>query len=247
MKYRLPNFLIVGAQKSGTSWLHRALGKSSSVFASEEKELNFFNKRDFASELEAYKQNFPENGVAEYYLETTPHYFQKSKDTFDIAANIKSCLKDPKIIVILRNPVDRYESAYVHHMMKGRIPYTQTIEEMTDQYKMLTLGHYSEILSHWQSNFPEIGVFFYDDLQADRLQLVASVLEYLGVENDIKKRELRFKANAKKKKAARLWDETTSIPFMATELRSRLVEYYADGIRDLQHMTGRDLSHWLVI
>ena len=42
----LPNFLIVGSQKSGTSWLHRSLGRSKHIFASQVKELNFFNQAD---------------------------------------------------------------------------------------------------------------------------------------------------------------------------------------------------------
>mgnify|MGYP000259424808 CR=1 FL=1 len=245
MNHRLPNFVIVGAQKSGTSWLHRALGKSSSIFASEDKELNFFNKPNFDKKLADYKLNFPVSDGTRYYLETTPHYFQNPRESFDIASNIKACLGEPKIIVILRNPVDRYESAYIHHMMKGRIPYSPQIEEMTDQNKMLTLGHYSQILRHWQGIFPDMGVFFYDDLVADRLELIRKVHEHLGVESDVKRRDLKFRSNAKKKKANRLWDEATVIPEMTADLRARLLEYYADGIRELQGMTGRDLSHWL--
>src|SRR5699024_4768664 len=136
----LPNFLVVGSQKSGTSWLHHGLGRSRHVFASEVKELNFFNQPDFdaPAKVTALREHFPaQDPGVRYYLESTPHYFRARPTT---AENIRSLLGSPAMVAVFRNPVQRYESAYIHHMMKGRFPYTATIDQLTDEYSVLSLG-----------------------------------------------------------------------------------------------------------
>lgn len=115
-------------QKSGTTWLHACLRKSAHIFGPTPKELNFFNRPSLESRLKAYANCFPKKPGATYYMESTPHYFQLPREGHDIAVSIKRHLGNPKIIVVFRNPIDRYESAMIHHMMKGRFPYSATIE-----------------------------------------------------------------------------------------------------------------------
>jgi hypothetical protein len=117
----LPNLLIIGAQKCGTTWLHRALNKSEHFWGSTPKELNFFNRA--GNDLAAYEKHFedaPESAIFRY--ESTPHYFRLPKGKIDISGRIRETLGDIPLILLLRNPVDRYLSAYTHHMMKSRLP-----------------------------------------------------------------------------------------------------------------------------
>lgn len=244
----LPNLLIVGAQKSGTTWLHRSLDKSDRIFGSEKKELNFFNQRPFGDpeDLATYERNFSDVPGVVYWLESTPHYFRAAEgDAVDPAANIASTLDDPRIMVILRNPVDRYESAYIHHMMKERFPYADEVADVTDDMNMLNLGFYGRHLDHWLDVFPEMLVLLHDDAVADPVGLVDHVMRWLGLDNDIAADDLMFRTNDKRIKNRRLGHDWQHMPRLTPTARSQLVELYRQDVLHLQSVIGRDLSSWL--
>lgn len=200
---RLPNLLIVGAQKSGTTWLHSCLRKSAHVFGSDPKELNFFTRPDFAKDLDGYAAKFPEKPGATYYLESTPHYFRLPDRKRDIARDIRETLDQPRIMVIFRNPVDRYESAIIHHMLTGRIPYEASVDQVRTELGLVSLGRYGEILDHWRKVFPDIGVFFYDDIVKDPVRFIGNVFDFLGLPNDLSVSDISFRANDKVRKISR--------------------------------------------
>lgn len=106
-----PNFLIIGAQKCGTSSLHNYLSFHPDFKPSLIKELHFFNRMIYFGEsFENYLRNFsgPKNKL---YYESTPAYLYHP----DTAANIYGYLKDVKMIVLLRDPVRRAYSAWNHY------------------------------------------------------------------------------------------------------------------------------------
>ncbi|WP_157772733.1 sulfotransferase family protein [Pseudoponticoccus marisrubri] len=243
----MPNLLIVGAQKAGTTWLHECLGKSGHVFASSPKELNFFNARDHLEKLPEYEAAFKAGRKARWRLESTPHYFRLPEEGLDIAARIHDLLgAEVRLLVMLRDPVERYLSSYTHHMMQGRLSYQAEITEMSDEYRMLGLGDYASILTHWQTVFPRIGVFFYDDLQENAVGLTERVMAHLGTPNDIPARDADFLTNAKsvKKDRTETSREWPSMPVLSEDLERRLAVYYRAEVRALAEWTGRDLSHW---
>lgn len=241
-QYRLPNLLIVGAQKSGTTWLHSALSKSAHVFGSSPKEIGFFNKKMFFDGPELYQTYFPVTDGARYYMESTPHYFRLPGNKVDLAGRIQATLGDVRLIVTLRNPVDRYISAYIHHIMKDRLAPVDEITEMNENFRMLELGRYGEILAHWQGVFSDIGVFFYDDLKNDDMSYFRSVMSFLDLPCDVSARDLDFTTNDKMKKLHRSSIDT--LPEASLDLRRRLGDYYAADIALLEQLTGRDLAHW---
>lgn len=240
----LPNLLIIGAQKSGTTWLHRSLAKSPQIFGSQVKELSFFTSARYRLEPEKYELNFPETRGARYYMESTPHYFRLPKGQVDVPARIKAFLPEtPQMILMLRQPADRYESAYIHHVMKGRQPFVETITEMKEDFAMLKLGFYARILKHWQQYFTDYHIHLYDELKADKHKLVDDIMGELGLVNDIRPADLEFRTNAKTIKMRKQGME--KLPVMDPELRVRLTAHYRDDILELQDLIDRDLSHWL--
>jgi hypothetical protein len=259
---RLPNLLIVGAQKCGTTWLHASLCKSTHIFGSATKELDFFNKPRFSDHIDAYATNFPEKLGASLYMESTPHYFRLPSRKIDIAVRIRDTLNNPKIIVILRNPVHRYESALVHHMMEGRLPYEASINWVRDVFGLVSLGRYGEILAHWQSVLPGIGVFFYDDVVKDSAAFISNIFDFLEVPNDLCTSDIDFRANDKEtkflmiqlaseisiptdkdepNKAEAQWSQ---MPELTRQARIELQLLYLDDIARLERITGRDLTNW---
>lgn len=181
----------------------------------------------------------------QYWFESTPVYFQKPRGRINIAKNIRGELGDIPLLVMLRDPTERYLSAYTHHMMKGRIPHHVTIHEFDDSFKMLCLGRYGEILEYYREYFTKIHVHLYDDLKRDSFHLIGTVMEQLGLSCDLKPSDIDFRANAKDLKAAQAgWDHGV-IPELSIETRQKLNDYYRDDVQKLSAMIGRDLDHWL--
>tara|TARA_R110002074_G_scaffold186721_1_gene352126 strand:+ start:644 stop:1375 length:732 start_codon:yes stop_codon:yes gene_type:complete len=238
----LPNLLIAGAQKSATTWLHQALRKSSRFQASKPKELNFFLDPDYASKINNYAAHFPTIDGVKYAYESSPEYFQLAGENGDIAARIATTIPKAEIVVILRNPVDRYLSAYTHHMMKSRYAYTPVIDVADPSRNMLDFGRYGAILQHWRQVLPQVHVYFFDDFLTDKSAFFGAVLRDLGVENDVSDDDLDFAVNAKARKFKHNnWPE---MPRLSNRLRAELHSFYHDDIVALEQITGRDLSAW---
>lgn len=240
-----PNLLIVGCQKCGTTWLHHALSNHPSVFGSKTKELNYFNRADYAERLDVYLANFPEQDGVEYYMESTPHYFRGPDYPIDVARNIARTLDRPKLIVVFRNPVDRYESAYIHHMMKGRLPYVAMIDNITDDFSMLALGRYTKILMHWRNYFgADLKTMIHDDLVSDPVDFAGQALAHLELENPFSIQDLDFRTNDKNMKVRQMPESWETMPALSERVRNKLNEQYQPGIKSLADLIGRDLSHW---
>jgi hypothetical protein len=244
---RYPNLIVVGAQKCGTTWLHKVLGRSESIFASRVKELNHFSRPSWTDpdKLAAYAANFDTDGSYEYYLESSPSYFVAPRRGLDIPRGIAEVVGNPKLLVALRDPVDRYESAHTHHVMQGRIEYSPTIHDVSDDYSMLSLGMYATHLAHWRSVFPDLKVIFHDDIADDPAGVIDDIMNWLGVPNDLKARHLRARPNSKDRKHRKLGLDWVEMPTLSLSARRQLVDHYADQVEQLSAITGRDLSHWL--
>ena len=244
---KLPNVLIVGAQKSGTTWLHACLKKSPYVFAPEEKELNFFNRRNYLEKLDSYTGLFKESEEP-FRLESSPNYFKPPNEKLNVASNVQSLLPNAKCIVVLRNPIERYLSAYTHHMMQERLDYAEVISEIKDDYGMVSWGRYSGILSNWLNYFPDTHVLLYDDICKNKARVVSSVSDYLGRDLKIKNKDLDFRTNDKNKKSQRLaiskGEHWKKLPALSEDVRQELYDIYSGSINELEQQTGRDLSAW---
>ncbi|WBU55864.1 sulfotransferase domain-containing protein [Paracoccus sediminicola] len=238
----LPNLLIIGAQKCGTTWLHKALGKSERFWGSEKKEIMFWTRK--SRDLEEYQTHFagaPED-VA-YIYESTPHYFRLPRHGNDTGAEIRNALGNIPLLLMLRDPAERYLSAYTHHMMKGRLPQVAVIDDLVEDHGMLRLGRYAEILDHYRALFSSIHVYLYDDLKTDAHGLIRKVFSDLDMTCDITPEMLAFRTNDKKRKMKRL--NISELPVLSDNLRERLNEYYRDEVDRTAEMIGRDLSGWL--
>ncbi|MDP3300683.1 MAG: sulfotransferase [Sulfuricurvum sp.] len=127
MPKNLPNFIVVGAQKSGTTSIHYYLGQHPKLIGSSLKELNYFN-RDlyFGKNLDNYKKAFKGNRN-KFYFESSPSYLYQP----NVAKEIHKVLPDIKLIVLLRDPVKRAYSAWNHYRQYfNSIPLFQEIENM---------------------------------------------------------------------------------------------------------------------
>ena len=134
-----PSFLIVGAQKSGTTSLYHYLSQHPQVFMSSVKEPNFFafegQQVDYrgpagqpasinlysVTDWDDYQRLFADAGAAVALGEASTLYMAVP----GTAERIRQRIPDVRIIAILRDPVDRAFSSYLHCRRTGREPYAE--------------------------------------------------------------------------------------------------------------------------
>lgn len=202
----LPNFLLIGVQKSGTTSVYNYLNQHPQIFLSPLKETNFL-ERDWAS-LEASAKRYPHESC--YSLE---HYQQLFADVADEAAigeaspnylfhyktaipEIKKLVPDAKLLVMLRNPVQRAYSDYLMHVRDSlsELSLEEHLEKRPNTSHTLLKGKYGHQLTEWFQAFPreQFKILFYEDLCQDAQKFTAEIYEFLNVdtsfETDTRKR-----------------------------------------------------------
>ena len=106
-----PSFIIVGAQKAGTSWLHQQLARHPDTSPPSRKELHFFDQdRAYSKGLAFYRSQFPppHRARGRQTFESTPSYLHVPS----VPSRIHHFRPDVRLIAVLRDPVDRAYSAW---------------------------------------------------------------------------------------------------------------------------------------
>lgn len=121
----LPIFVIIGEQKCGTGWLRDRLREHPDAFC-HPREINFFNaRRQFSKGLDWYLAHFSEAAGRQAVGEKSPDYFWIGRKSPDYITNplerLAATLPQARVVLCLRNPVDRAISAINHHLYhRGR-------------------------------------------------------------------------------------------------------------------------------
>jgi Sulfotransferase domain len=197
----LPDFLILGAQKAGTTALYSYLRRHPEITGPAFKEVSFFD-RHYAHGERWYRAHFPirRTGIVG---EASPSYLFHPLAPERVGA----MLPEARLIAILRNPVDRAFSHYQHEVAFGREPLSfedavaREDERMAGElermladpgyfsyawwnYTYLARGRYAEQLERWLAVFPreQLRVLFTDELAEDTAATYRHVLSFLGVD-----------------------------------------------------------------
>jgi hypothetical protein len=177
-----PDFLVIGAQKAGTTWLHHILSSLPGVYVPEAKELHFFD-RGFDWTVLRYLRHFRAEG---FQGDMTPDY-----STLDPATvmKIRRLFPDLKIIFIVREPLERAWSATRMELASqvGRNPSEVREEEMRLcllSNRTISRSDYAATLDAWLAAFPQ-GQFLlldYEKISDDPRSLIKQVVEFVGIE-----------------------------------------------------------------
>ena len=240
---QLPNFIIIGAQKSGTTSLLQYLREHPEIGATHKKEVHFFSWW-YDKGLDWYRAHFPFEGEKPLIGEASPSYLLHP----GVPARLHAVLPDVKLLVMLRNPVDR---AYSHHQMNVRkgvdpLPFEEAIAREPERLRLnngsdlgwrdssfisyLSRGLYADQLEGWLDYFPREHVkvikseaFFADPELGLRealafLDLAPCPLERYDVYNPGTYADMR------------------------PEIRERLTRYFAPHNQHLYELLGEDLG-----
>lgn len=234
----LPNFLGIGAQKAGTNWLWENLRCHPELFLPEEKELHYFNLRFYVS-LASYGSRFSE-GADKIKGEVTPAYSILPKRKIEYISQV---MPDVRLILILRNPIDR---AWSRAKMVLRKPGAKELDigslskheldRAISHPSSIARGSYTKCIDNWMTYFPEnqLHICFFDDIAENPRPLLEGVFQFLGVEHDVE--WARFPYRKVITPGAK-----TLIP---DEYRQRLLELYKFELDALQNRFGAKVAHW---
>jgi hypothetical protein len=182
----LPNFLIIGAAKAGTTSLYYYLRQHPDIFMSAVKEPRYFWQEGLAEgrlEIfgrEAYERLFRDVTSQRAVGEATTHYLNSPTAPERIAAD----LPDVKVIVSLRNPVERAYSSYLGRLQGGSE--RRGLEEaMQAGSYYVESSRYHASLSRYFARFgrERIKVILFDDLVANPRAAVRDLFTFLGVDS----------------------------------------------------------------
>lgn len=204
---KMPNFLVIGAAKSGTTSVWRQLEQHPQIFVSPKKQLNFFalegedlnfrgpdpldSTLHSITTLEAYRAQF--GGVTDEIAvgEASNLYIYSPR----AAARIRHYVPKVKLIAILRHPADRAYSRFLHLVRVGREQVTDFASALDKEearirdrwwpdFHYLSMGLYHSQLKRYYDLFPreQIKVYLYEDLQSDPLGVVQDIYRFLGAD-----------------------------------------------------------------
>jgi len=180
----LPNLVVIGAQKCGTSSLHSYLDLHPEISMSRRKEINFFIKeRNWERGIDWYRQHFdPEAPVSG---ESSPNY--SAFPHFDgVPERMASLIPDARLVFLVRDPLDRIASHWLHNyaQRRERGDLQTTLLDPDDSY--ITRSCYDLQIQQFLRYFhaSQILVLDSDDLRHRRLYALRRVFEFAGVDPD---------------------------------------------------------------
>jgi Sulfotransferase family len=175
---RLPNFIYIGPDKAGSSWLHDVLIEHPQVFMTPAKDLYFFD-RYYDKGVDWYASHFEKAVDQKIVGEVCQDYLFHP----EAAARIEETLDAPRFMVTLRDPVDRAFSSYLYMLKMGQQPGTFG-EALEGRPELIEHGRYGTGLARFADRFGDdtIHVAVFDDLVADPSTFIDRLLEWLGVD-----------------------------------------------------------------
>lgn len=228
--------LGIGAQKSGTSWIHRHLQRHPEIGFPGGKEVHFWDKRRHLG-VDWYRSLLASAG-RQVAADITPRYAMLPPETI---REIHACLPDARIVMVIRHPVERAWSAIRMWMERdGRTAETVDrawFEAAMQHDQCIERGEYERQLRDWHASYPagQVLVLRYEAIADDPHGVLSACCRHAGVAwtGDAADPALRERVRAGVPAPIPAWIE------------ERLQRRYAPTIPSLSDYLGLDLSGWI--
>ena len=271
----LPNLLIIGAMKSGTSSLHDYLSLHPEIFMSDLKEIHYFDDDNFLVKNEEWYKSFFKTDKK--IIGCSPQNYSKAHNKYyqNIPGRIKELIPDVKLIYIVRDPVERYKS---HVLESYYCDPPEDIKYSQESGNYLKTGMYYLQISEYLKFFDmsQIHVLSLEDLVKNKLHELNRVFRFLGVSEMTNESKFDFISNKSESKAhprvisSSLWFRVgnkllpgltaiiarhlaqkfysiqTRKPQLSEIEELELREQFKDDVAQFRELTGMQFENWSV-
>lgn len=215
-----PTFLVIGAQKAGTTWLAGMLDQHPAVYTPVRKELHHFDLREGLERgIDAYLADIGDHAGAQAVGEATPNYLgvlghpeaaakvaaaagvvfaEHPEVVADPAGEIHRAFPELDLVVLLRDPVTRALSAWRHHIRRGRLSPRASFRDSCGRFGILTMGFYHHHLERWLELYPRermLVLVFEEDVVDAPDATIRRTYEHVGVDPTFDPVGMRERAN----------------------------------------------------
>jgi hypothetical protein len=269
-----PDFIVVGAMKSGTTSLGFHLRNHRKVCFPRD-ELHFFdNEEHFSKGVAWYLKQFGRDFDDETFVmgEKTPTYSYHS----DAPRRIHGLFPDVKLVWVFRNPVDRAYSNYLHALCNGgdNLGFEEAIDSESERIRdniffgYVERGRYYKQLERYLEYFSRDQMYFvlFEEFVSDAPKELSGLFEFIGLTDE----GFEYVDETKNKtviprwpnsvwfarrhfgrgsiwrfvKRVNVWNKEPGYPELSRRVRERLMETYRDDNQRLEESIGKDLSVW---
>ncbi len=245
---KLPDFVIIGTQKGGTSSLYYYLSQHPQTQMSNPKEVHYYDI-NYKKGLAWYKSHFPYKWNKKITGEASPYYIFHPH----APKRIHKDLPQVKIIMLLRDPVERAFSHYKMNVKNGTetLSFEEAIDKENERleddiskmqsnelyaaqkhrlYSYVNRGLYSDQLKNWLQYFPleQMMIIKSEDFFQNTEVIVKQVLDFLQLEESS---NIKF-INKNKGVPGKFKEET----------RNRLKTFYEKSVQNLSELSGKQIS-----
>ena len=232
------DFLGIGAQKAGTTWVYENLKRHPNVRFPAGKEVHFWDQNRERG-IDWWKELF-EPGVDHVKQgEFTPAYAMLDEPTI---AEIGRHYPDVRLIYSLRNPIERAWSSAMMAIVRAEMLEPEASDQWFIDHFMSrgsrARGDYEQCLRKWWALFPreQMRIVFYEDIASKPRQLLEGLARHIGVDP-------AFFDRVPQEVLRRRELPGLDMPIRPSLFPTLLAEY-GPKIERLSKLLGRDLSHW---
>lgn len=229
------NFICLGAQKSGTSWLHATLSRHPAIAFPGGKEVHFWDAHLARGEA-WYQQLFSD--ASRCNGDITPAY---AILPVEVIRRLHASYADTPLIYLLRNPIERAWSAARMAVLRAEMRYPEASDQwFIDHFQSagsLQRGDYARCLENWLSVYPRERLLIgrYEQVFRNPVAFSNQLLMHIGLQT--------FFTEADHPSLSQPVFETPGYP-LRPALREFLHELYAPRIDALSQLLGEDFSAW---
>ncbi len=254
----LPDFLIIGAAKAGTTSLYNYLLQHPHILPCFKKEVHFFDS-NFNRKINWYKSFFPlrnkKRNVNKEYLmcgESSPYYLYHPLSAERIAETIPSV----KFFILLRNPIDRAVSHYNHRVRAGtetlpiEAAFAKETERLAGEEEKLMSGNINLSFNHFHYSYLSRGIYepqlkrWFQYFSADQFLILESNELFLNPQIAFAKVLKHLNLEAKGEVIFKKYNsgEKSEYKNINPELRSKLLDFYKPENEKLFKLLNRQFD-----